>query len=271
MLEFRDVSFHYHKDKPILRGVDFSLAAGEFVCVVGRNGCGKSTLARLTNGLAQPRGGKVFVNGLNPAIPADLPAIRQQVGFIFQNPDDQFITSSVSDEIVFGLENMRVPREEMDERIRQALLAVDLTDYAHAAPHELSGGQKQRAAVAAVLAMRPNLVIFDEATSMLDPRGRSRMLALMQSLHQQGMTLLHITHHMDEVMAAQRVLLLDQGKIAFDGTPANLFAGSLPQSYGMEKPFSIRVHEALGWTGTPVFDWKERARLAWKLKGWKPQ
>ncbi|OWR32592.1 energy-coupling factor transporter ATPase [Saccharibacillus sp. O23] len=263
MLEFENVRFHYRKERPILRGVDFSVSEGEFVCIVGRNGCGKSTLARLMNGLVQPREGSIRVNGLNPAADADLPAIRRQVGLIFQNPDDQFITQTVTDEMIFGLENIWVPREQIGERVKQALLDVDLTAYADAAPHELSGGQKQRAAVAAVLAMRPRAVIFDEATSMLDPQGRARMTELMTTLHKQGMTIVHITHHMDEVMAAERVLLLDQGQIAFDGTPAALFGSSLPEAHGLEKPFAVRVHEALGWTGTPVFDWKERARSQW--------
>lgn len=267
MLTFENVHFHYCMERPVLRGIDFAVKKGEFVCIVGHNGCGKSTLARLTNGLIQPREGSIRIDGLNPATAADLPSIRRQVGLIFQNPDDQFITQTVADEIIFGLENIRVPREEIGGRVEQALHAVDLTAYANAAPHELSGGQKQRAAVAAVLAMRPRVVIFDEATSMLDPQGRARMTELMAELHGQGMTILHITHHMDEVMAAQRVLLLDQGQIAFDGTPAALFGSSLPEAHGLEKPFAVRVHAALGWTGTPVFDWKERARSQWTTSG----
>lgn len=156
---------------------------------------------------------------MDTAKPTDLAEIHQQIGFVFQNPEDQFITTTVMDEVLFGLENIRVPREEMRSRLDHALQAVHMEDYLEAMPHQLSGGQKQRVAIAAILAMCPQVIIFDEATSMLDPQGRQQVLSIMQELHRQGLTLIHITHHMEEVLAAERVLLLHQGRLEFDGDP----------------------------------------------------
>ena len=264
MLEFEQVYFHYRKGQEVLRGVNFSIRAGEFVSIVGGNGSGKSTLAKLMNGLLLPRAGAVRIDGEPTSDPHRLQSVRRAVGLIFQNPDDQFITTGVRDEIVFGLENIRVPATEITDRIAQALRAVRMERYADSAPHELSGGQKQRAAIAAVLAMRPRLILFDEATSMLDPHGRADVRRLMQELHRQGLAVVQITHHMDEVPASGRVLLLDQGAIAFDGTPGDFFASTDLESYALEKPFAVRVHEALGLTGSLSDDWKERAAAQWK-------
>lgn len=189
------------------------------MAIVGANGSGKSTIAKLMDGLLLPRKGTVQFKSLDTAKPTDLAEIHQQIGFVFQNPEDQFITTTVMDEVLFGLENIRVPREEMRSRLDYALQAVHMEDYLEAMPHQLSGGQKQRVAIAAILAMRPQVIIFDEATSMLDPQGRQQVLSIMQELHRQGLTLIHITHHMEEVLAAERVLLLHQGRLEFDGDP----------------------------------------------------
>ncbi|WP_172251062.1 ATP-binding cassette domain-containing protein [Saccharibacillus deserti] len=263
MLEFDAVHFHYRKGREVLRGATFSVQAGEFVSIVGGNGSGKSTLAKLMNGLLIPREGSVRLDGEPTSDPHHLQSVRRAVGLIFQNPDDQFITTGVSDEIVFGLENIRVPAAEIGERVVRALRAVRMERYADSAPHELSGGQKQRAAIAAVLAMRPRLIVFDEATSMLDPQGRADVLQLMKELHRQGLTVVQITHYMDEVPASDRVLLLDRGAIAFDGTPDDFFASADLESYALEKPFAVRVREALGLTGSLSDDWKERAASQW--------
>lgn len=265
MLEFDQVSYHYRRGQEVLRGVSFRIREGEFLSIVGGNGSGKSTLAKLMNGLLLPRGGTVRFDARPTSDAAHLQAVRQGVGLIFQNPDDQFITTSVSDEIVFGLENIRVPAEEIGERVRQALRAVRMEPYADSAPHELSGGQKQRAAIAAVLAMRPRLIVFDEATSMLDPRGRADILHRMRELHRQGLTVVQITHHMDEVPASDRVLLLDRGEIAFDGTPDDFFASADLESYALDTPFAVRVHENLGLTGSLSADWKERVADQWNI------
>lgn len=166
----------------------------------------------------------------------DLVKIRERAGLVFQNPDDQFITASVLDEVVFGLENLRVPRAEMSRRASAALRAVQMEAYADAAPHQLSGGQKQRAAIAAVIAMQPEILILDEATSMLDPQGRQELIQLLHSLHRQGLTIIHITHHMDEVLAAERVLLLCGGELAYDGPPSELFSNGSAAGQALELP-----------------------------------
>ncbi|MDO3412374.1 ATP-binding cassette domain-containing protein [Saccharibacillus sp. CPCC 101409] len=265
MLRFERVFFHYRKDRPVLRDLSFTIGRGEFVSIVGGNGSGKSTLARLIDGLLQPRGGSVCMNGLDPADPAQVRQVRETAGLVFQNPDDQFITTTVTDEIVFGLENIRVPRSEMGGRIDEALRLVRLEGYADSAPHELSGGQKQRAAIAAVLAMRPKLVVFDEATSMLDPRGRADMMELMRELSRRGMTIVQITHHMEEVMESGRVLLLDQGRIAFDGDPGLFFQKADLERYALDKPFGARVHDKLGLRGAPAADWKKSVKAQWPI------
>ncbi|GGO01961.1 energy-coupling factor transporter ATPase [Saccharibacillus kuerlensis] len=263
MLKFEHVYFHYRRERPVLKDISFSVQSGEFLSIVGGNGSGKSTLARLMNGLLLPRLGKVRLEERDTSNPDDIAPIRRQVGLVFQNPDDQFITTSVTDEIIFGLENIRVPREQIGDRIGEALQAVSMTEYAHAAPHELSGGQKQRAAIAAILAMRPRLMIFDEATSMLDPQGRAQIMNLMTELHRKGMTIVHITHHMDEVLAAGRVLLLDRGQLIFDGAPNEMFSTVSLEAYTLEKPFAVRLHERLQLSGTVTGDWKEAVRTQW--------
>lgn len=191
------------------------------MAIVGANGCGKSTIAKLMDGLLLPKQGDVTFQDLNTSRPADLRMIHEQIGFVFQNPEDQFITTTVMDEVIFGLENIRVPRGEIRSRLDQALKAVQMENYLESMPHQLSGGQKQRVAIAAILAMRPRIIIFDEATSMLDPQGREQVLSIMQELHRQGMTIIHITHHMEEVLAARRILLMDKGRLVFDGDPVS--------------------------------------------------
>ncbi|MBQ4901463.1 energy-coupling factor transporter ATPase [Paenibacillus sp. Marseille-P2973] len=263
MLIFDQVHYYYRKGQPLLASVSFEIQEGEFVAIVGGNGSGKSTLARLMNGLLQPREGEVRLGPLSTRNTDDLIKIREQVGLVFQSPDDQFITTSVLDEVVFGLENLRVPREEMSVRAKQALRAVQMEDYAEAMPHELSGGQKQRTAIASILAMRPRILVFDEATSMLDPQGRSQVLSVMHELHRQGMTIIHITHHMDEVLEAERVLLLNGGAIAFDGTPPELFRTGTLADHPLDQPFAVRLQRALGLNTGLKADWKEMIRTQW--------
>lgn len=263
MLMFEDVHFYYKKSIPILQDVTFTIGQGEFVAIVGPNGCGKSTVAKLMDGLLMPKQGniRVFENNTNNA--KQLVSIRQQVGFVFQNPEDQFITTTVRDEVLFGLENIRVPREEMEERVHQALQAVDMMQYIDAMPHELSGGQKQRVAIAAILAMQPQVIIFDEATSMLDPLSRKQLLAHMHTLHKQGMTIIHITHHMEEVLQAERVLLLADGKLCFDGNPMTFFTTINVADYRLKEPFAVRLHRATGqqWQLSP--HWEKDVRSIW--------
>ncbi|MCQ4085476.1 energy-coupling factor transporter ATPase [Saccharibacillus sp. JS10] len=263
MLVFDHVQFYYRRGQSVLNEINFSIEQGEFVSVVGGNGSGKSTLAKLMNGLLVAKQGSVKLDSIEVSDPAYTPHIRQKIGLIFQNPEDQFITTNVTDEIVFGLENIRVPAEEMQERVDQALQVVGMTSFAQASPHELSGGQKQKIAIAAILAMRPKWIVFDEATSMLDPASRFELIQLMQSLHQRGITIIQITHHMDEVLVSERVLLLDQGCLIFDGRPDHFFKTLPLESYGLEAPFALRIHKRLDWRGELAADWKGRAASQW--------
>ncbi|MEK5237261.1 energy-coupling factor transporter ATPase [Paenibacillus sp. FSL L8-0470] len=263
MLTFDHVHFYYKKGQPVLEDLSFTIETGEFVAIVGANGCGKSTIAKLMDGLLLPQQGDVTFQNLNTSRPADLRMIHEQIGFVFQNPEDQFITTTVMDEVIFGLENIRVPRKEIRSRLDQALQAVQMEDYLESMPHQLSGGQKQRVAIAAILAMQPRIIIFDEATSMLDPQGREQVLSIMQELHRQGMTIIHITHHMEEVLAAGRVLLMDKGRLVFDGDPVCFFETVPVEDYQLELPFAVRVYRMLHPDMPLMVDWKEMIRSQW--------
>lgn len=256
MLTFDQVDFYYKKGQPVIENVSFTIETGEFVAIVGANGCGKSTIAKLMDGLLLPRKGSVKLKTLDTAKPAELTEIHQQIGFVFQNPEDQFITTTVMDEVLFGLQNIRVPREEMRSRLDDALQAVHMEGYLDAMPHQLSGGQKQRVAIAAILAMRPQIIIFDEATSMLDPQGRQQVHSIMQELHRQGLTIIYITHHMEEVLSAERVLLLHKGSLEFDGDPLTFFDTVTVADYQLQLPFAVRVHSMLYPTVPLTADWK---------------
>ncbi|AIQ18296.1 transporter [Paenibacillus sp. FSL H7-0357] len=263
MLTFDHVHFYYKKGQPVIEDLSFTIETGEFVAIVGANGCGKSTIAKLMDGLLLPKQGDVTFQDLNTSRPADLRMIHEQIGFVFQNPEDQFITTTVMDEVIFGLENIRVPREEIRCRLDQALQAVQMENYLESMPHQLSGGQKQRVAIAAILAMQPRIIIFDEATSMLDPQGREQVLSIMQELHRQGMTIIHITHHMEEVLAAGRILLMDKGRLVFDGDPVSFFETVPVEDYQLELPFAVRVYRMLHPDMPLTVDWKEMIRSQW--------
>ncbi|MEC0240270.1 energy-coupling factor transporter ATPase [Paenibacillus dokdonensis] len=265
MLTFKQVHFYYKKGQPVLENISFTIEPGEFVAIVGANGCGKSTIAKLMDGLLLPKEGSVELNNLDTSKPSDLTRIHEQIGLVFQNPEDQFITTTVMDEILFGLENIRVPREEMLERLQHALQAVQMEDYLEALPHELSGGQKQRVAIAAIVAMRPKIIIFDEATSMLDPQGREQVISIMHELYGQGMTIIHITHHMDEVLSAERMLLIHQGRLEFDGDPLTFFETMPAADYQLHLPFAMRIHQQLHEKAPLTADWKEMIRSQWSI------
>lgn len=263
MLTFNQVYFYYKKDKPLLENINFTIQQGEFVGIVGPNGCGKSTLAKLINGLLLPKQGIIKLQNFDTKNPDDLMNIRQKIGLVFQNPEDQFITTSVLDEVIFGLENIRIPREDIYPRALSALKIVQMVDYLDSMPHELSGGQKQRVAIAAILAMQPQFIIFDEATSMLDPEGRKQVLIIMHELHREGMTIIHITHHMDEVLQASRILLVDQGRICFDGSPTNFFETIPVADYQLQQPFAVRLHQLFKQKWALTADWKGAIRSQW--------
>lgn len=254
MIEARGLSFSYEKEKdaiPAVKNVTVSVRAGEYVAVLGHNGSGKSTFAKLLNGILQPTEGSLTVAGECLTAPdfdeESLFRLRGKVGMVFQNPDNQLVASVVEEDVAFGLENLGVPYDEMHERVAKALEAVGMTEYARHAPSRLSGGQKQRVAVAGVLAMRPTLMILDESTSMLDPKGRKEVLETVERLHKEGnITLLHITHYMDEAARADRILVMDDGALLMDGTPREIFADPARlHEIGLESPQSAELAHAL--------------------------
>ena len=226
-IEVKNVKFSYSKKEEnavyALKGVSFAIEKGEFVSVVGRNGCGKSTLAKLLNGLFEPSSGKVTVCGYDTENEDTIFEIRKRAGMVFQNPDNQMVATIVEDDIAFGPENLGVPPEEIEIRVASALDTVGMSEYRHATASKLSGGQKQRIAIAGVLSMEPEILIFDEATSMLDPKGRGEVMSVAKKLNAQGITVINITHNMDEVVMGDRVIALNDGQLVFDGTPKELF------------------------------------------------
>ena len=221
-----------------VENIDFAIQKGEFVAIVGRNGSGKSTLARTMNALLLPSEGTVFVNNIDTRNDEMIWEIRSRVGMVFQNPDNQIIGTSVEEDVAFGLENIGVPREEMIERIALALDVVKLQKERQTEPHLLSGGQKQRCAIAGIIAMQPECIVLDEATAMLDPIGRREVITLIKKLNKENnITIVHITHHMDEVSQADRVVLIDNGKVLADTTPRKLFSNvQLVKKAGLEVP-----------------------------------
>ena len=221
-----------------VENIDFAIKKGEFVAIVGRNGSGKSTLARTMNALLLPSEGVVFVNDIDTRNDEMIWEIRSRVGMVFQNPDNQIIGTSVEEDVAFGLENIGVPREEMISRISSALEVVKLQNERNTEPHLLSGGQKQRCAIAGIIAMKPECIVLDEATAMLDPIGRREVITLIKKLNKENnITIVHITHHMDEVSQADRVVLIDKGKVLADTTPKKLFSDvQLVKEAGLEVP-----------------------------------
>ena len=204
-------------------GVSFDVKEGEFVAIIGRNGSGKTTLAKCLNALYLPTSGDVIVNGWNTRDEKYLWNIRQTAGMVFQNPDNQLVSSIVEDDVAFGPENMGLPSEMIQKRVSDALEAVGMTYAARRAPHMLSGGQKQRVAIAGVIAMKPKCIVFDEPTAMLDPRGRKEVMEIMESLRKEGITIVLITHFMDEAVLTDRILVMDKGRIIKEGKPAEVF------------------------------------------------
>ncbi len=209
----------------VLKDISLSVEPGEFLAILGHNGSGKSTLAKLLNGLYLPTEGKVVVLGMDTADDEETWNIRQKAGMIFQNPDNQIVATVVREDVAFGLENMGVPHDEMVKRIDEALETVRMADRASSAPHMLSGGQKQRVAIAGVLAMQPAIIIADESTAMLDPQGRQEVLEVMHRLNKEkGITVIWITHYMEEAALADRILVISDGVIALQGTPREVFS-----------------------------------------------
>ena len=225
VIEIQNLTFTYpDAPAPALDGVTLNINPGSFVAVLGANGSGKSTLAKHMNAILLPSGGKVLVRGMDTAAPENLIPIRRRVGMVFQNPDNQIVANVVEDDVAFAPENLGVPPEEIRARVDGALRHVGMYEYRLHAPHLLSGGQKQRVAIAGVLAMQPEVLVLDEPTAMLDPRGRREVIDTIEALcRSDGITVVLITHHMDEAARADRVVLMHRGRIVMDGTPREIF------------------------------------------------
>ena len=259
MIETKDLRFAYpaeegEKQTFALRGVDLRIEKGTFVVVLGHNGSGKSTLAKTFNGVLLPAGGKVYVEGMDTCDENLLLAIRQRVGMVFQNPDNQIVANVVEEDVAFAPENLGVPSEEIRKKVDDALAAVGMSEFVTHAPHLLSGGQKQRIAIAGVIAMEPDCIVLDEATAMLDPIGRQEVLSTVHRLNKEkGITVILITHHMNEAEDADRVIVMDDGKVAMDGTPRQVFSRiDELRSMGLTVPDTVDLLDRLRRDGIDV-------------------
>lgn len=254
---FDGVTFSYNEQPaPALSGVSFTVKKGEFLAIIGHNGSGKSTLARLINGLLVPDEGKVVVFGLDTAEGKNPIEIRKKAGIVFQNPDNQMVASIIEDDVAFGPENIGVEREEIGRRIDWALKAVGMEQFRTGTPSRLSGGQKQRIAIAGVLAIKPDIIILDESTAMLDPRGRREVMGVVSRLNrEEGMTVILITHFMEEALLADRTIVLNRGEIVMQGTPAEIFLHSERlEAYNLSLPRIGRICKTLQKAGIAVDD-----------------
>lgn len=253
MIDCRGVSFSYDGVTPALDGIDLNIEDGEFFCILGGNGSGKSTFAKHLNALLQPDAGTVRINGMDASDPELVYDIRSTAGMVFQNPDDQLVATLVEDDVAFGPENLGVPSAQIAQRVREALKGVGLVGFERHETHALSGGQKQRVALAGVLAMEPRVLILDEASSMLDPRGRKGLMKVCRALHDRGMTIVMITHVMEEAAEADRVAVFRAGRVAMLGAPEEILtrADELAQ-LNLDMPASCRLGRALRAKGVPV-------------------
>lgn len=236
-----------------VEGVTLNIVEGSFVALVGHNGCGKSTLAKLLNGLLIPQSGSVTVFGKDTADKSSLFDVRRNVGMVFQNPDNQMVASIVEEDVAFGPENLGVSQAEIVARVNEALQQVGMTEFAKRSPHKLSGGQKQRIAIAGALAIRPKVLVLDESTAMLDPQGRKEVLQVAHKLNSQGMTVLLITHFMEEVSDCDNVIVMNGGHVVKQGTPREIFANTtLLNNVGLQPPRTVLLAQKLSQAGFDV-------------------
>ncbi|MCD8144989.1 MAG: energy-coupling factor transporter ATPase [Oscillospiraceae bacterium] len=254
LIEFQDVSFAYEEGATVLEHYNLEIAAGSFVAILGHNGCGKSTAAKLMNGILVPTQGKVLVDGIDTADEDTLLEVRRRVGMVFQNPDNQIVSNVVEEDVAFALENLGVPPEEIRRRVDEALAMVGMTEYTTHAPHLLSGGQKQRIAIAGVIAMQPACIVLDEPTAMLDPVGRREVLSTLTQLNRElGITVVLITHHMDEAAQAQRLVVMQDGVIRKDAPPREVFQDVEGMAeMGLTVPETIQLLDGLRKAGIDV-------------------
>lgn len=255
MIEISDVSFLYEgQSEPAVSHVTLTVHDGEFVAICGHNGSGKSTLSKMLNALLLPTEGMVTVDGIDTRDETRLIDLRRRVGMVFQNPDNQLVTSIVEEDVAFGPENLGIEPKEIRSRVDAALREVNMTDFAESASHTLSGGQKQRIAIAGMLAMRPDILVLDEATAMLDPMGRREVLETVRRLNREyGMTVVMITQYMEEAIGADRMFVLSGGKLLTEGTPREVFADrALLSANRLDVPLGIRVRDTLRDAGIPL-------------------
>lgn len=254
IIEIKNLHFSYPaadeggKAVEVLKGVDLEITDGEFLAVLGHNGSGKSTLAKHMNGILVPESGKVVVDGIDTADEEKIFGLRCRVGMVFQNPDNQIVSSIVEEDVAFALENLGVPYEEMRRRVDDALKAVNMYEYRLHSPAQLSGGQKQRVAIAGIIAMKPKCIILDEPTAMLDPQGRREVMSVIRKMNrEQGITIVLITHYMDEAAQCDRVVVMDKGKVVLDDIPRAVFS-------------HVEQVKAIG------LDVPQATELAWRLR-----
>lgn len=260
IISVQNITFAYTREEgaetvKAIDGVSFEIEPGSFTAIIGKNGSGKSTLAKNLNGLLLPTEGDILVADYNTKDDAHIWDVRQTAGMVFQNPDNQLVSAIVEDDVAFGPENLGVDPQEIRQRVDQALEAVNMGQFKNKAPHLLSGGQKQRIAIAGVVAMKPRCIIFDEPTAMLDPKGRKEIMAIIDELHQEGITVVLITHFMEEAVRADRVIIMNEGKLLLDGTPAEVFAqGPLMKSVNLDVPPIVELADELRAVGIAVPD-----------------
>ena len=261
-IELKIVTFSYiteYDDETVkttaLKSISLEINRGEFVAVLGHNGSGKSTLAKLLNAINLPESGKVYINGMDTTDDNNLFDIRKTVGMVFQNPDNQIVATVVEEDVAFALENIGVEPHEIRRRVDEALKTVGMYEYREHAPHKLSGGQKQRIAIAGVLAMKPECIVLDEPTAMLDPIGRREIMATITELNKMGVTIVLITHYMDEAAKAKRVIVVDSGEIIMDDTPKKVFSQvEKLKSIGLDVPQVTELTHELIKEGIPLAD-----------------
>ena len=258
LIRITDVTYEYVKEEEqtrirALESVSLDVEKGSFISITGKNGSGKSTLAKNINGLLVPTMGSITVKGLDTREDDNIWDIRHTVGMVFQNPDNQIVSSIVEDDVAFGPENMGVPTEEIRQRVDDALKAVGMYEHRAKAPHLLSGGQKQRIAIAGVVAMKPECIVFDEPTALLDPKGRRDVMEIIHSLHKEGITVLLITHFMEEAIQADRMIVMDEGKIAIDKPPREIFDEQEKlEELDLAMPVSIELASGLRKAGIDI-------------------
>ncbi len=262
-IEVRNLDFSYDKEKMVVDKATFSIEKGTYTTIIGHNGSGKSTIAKLLLGLLEKAGGEIYIDGMDLTL-ENLPKIRNRIGIVFQNPDNQFIGSTVRDDIAFGLENHCVPQEQMDGIIEEFAARVNMSDFLESEPTKLSGGQKQRVAIASVLAMNLNIIVFDEATSMLDPSGKRDINRLIKQLHKEReITIISITHDIEEVAQSDNVIVVENGRIAMTGTPKEIFRNEkVMVKMQLDIPFVYKVRKELQKKGIRVSDTLSMERMA---------